>query len=87
MSNKQPRYLTEDCELGTIAKAYWIKKFSSKPTHMRITGDGFIAFGWRIELPSYTQEIHFKDSNGNKFDAGENSISIITIVRDYYENT
>lgn len=77
---KRPTFLAPECQLGQIALKYWRKRGCREPQYMRLTGDGHIAFGWRVNLPKHTQEEHFIDTDGSKYDAGENSIPILTIV-------
>jgi hypothetical protein len=77
----RPVYLAPECELGKMALSYWRKRGGNDPQYMRLTGNGFVAFGWRENLPHHTQQEHFVDADGSKYDAGENSIPIIEIVR------
>jgi hypothetical protein len=79
---KRPTFLAPECELGRLALTHWRRMGRREPTHMRLTGDGCIAFGWRENLPAHTQEAHFVDDDGGKYDCGENSVPILGIIRE-----
>lgn len=74
-------YLAPESRLGQDAMKYWARKtVFTKPTYMRLTGDGCVAFGWREDLPYHTQQPHFVDEDGTKYDCGENKVSIHEIL-------
>ena len=77
---KRPTMLAPECRLGKDALRWWRSAARSEPTYMRLTGDGCVAFGWRENLPDNTQSEHFVDADGSKYDAGESSASIYTIL-------
>lgn len=83
MGKAQVRWaqLAPECDLGVLALAYYRKLVRGEPTHMRLTGDGCVAFGWRENFPGHTQEPHFTDdATGQKYDCGEYSVRITEIV-------
>lgn len=87
MSTKRPFYLAPECQLGQIALAYRTRTTGGKrPTYMRLTGDGCVSFGWKVILPPHTQQPHFVDSDGTRYDCGEIKVPILTIVKDHLDS-
>lgn len=86
MCVKRPLHLAPESKLGQIALAYRARTTGGrKPTYMRLTGDGCISFGWRENLPPHTQQPHFVDADGTRYDCGEIKVSILTIVEDHLQ--
>jgi hypothetical protein len=78
-------HLDGGCPLGVAAKKYWDhQSFTGKPPlYMRISGDGYICFGIREDLPHHTQQPHFTDDDGSKYDQYETKIPISVLVKEF----
>lgn len=79
--DKPPLHLDPNSRLGEDAKRYYEKRgWHTKLTYMRLSGDGYVCFGLREDLPSHTQQEHFVDHDGTKYDAWENKVSVYDII-------